>query len=430
MVSSESNLSPAVTDRAQEAPASQLQLLAVMEAHTVTGAAKSMLDFCRAARELQTLSGLPSIKTSIVTFARRRSDGNLHRQGSTQSFADKPERLIESPNEFVTAARELGVEVDQIEERFRFDLRVIPGLRKVIERRRPDIILTHHVKSHFLMKCSRLWRQYTWVAFHHGYTTTDLKMRAYNRLDRWSLPTARHVITVCQAFAQELADVGVPREKISVQHNSIRLEQRGGASAEEALALREKLLPGENERLVLAIGRLSHEKAHIDLINAFAHLKRTRPEINARLVIVGDGPERERLEAAATALGINERMLFTGQLSDVRPYYELADLLVLPSHSEGSPYVLLEAMAAGVPVVATAVGGVPEIVENEKSALLIPARDPQAMAAAMARVLSDEQLAHTLATNSSNLVAKIYSPESHLRSLVKLYQRILSDKGA
>src|SRR3954471_24524678 len=104
MVSSESNLSPAVTDRAQEAPASQLQLLAVMEAHTATGAAKRMLDFRRAARELQTLSGLPSIKTSIVTFARRRSNRKLHPQGSTRSFADKPKRLTESPNEFVTAA--------------------------------------------------------------------------------------------------------------------------------------------------------------------------------------------------------------------------------------------------------------------------------------------------------------------------------------
>jgi glycosyltransferase involved in cell wall biosynthesis len=426
MVTSASNLNPTVKDPAQ-ARASQLKLLAVMEAQTVTGAAKSMLDFCRAARDLQTLPGLPTIKTSIVTFERRRSSNtNPDNQGLKQSSEDEPSRANASPSEFVAAAREIGVEVDIIEERFRFDLRVIPALRKVIEQHHPDIVLTHHVKSHFLMKCSRLWQKYTWVAFHHGYTTTDLKMRAYNRLDRWSLPTANHLITVCQAFAQELTNVGVPLERISVQHNSIRVEQR--ASIEEVQKLKAKFQLEEGERLVLAIGRLSREKAHIDLINAFAQLRRTQPDINARLVIIGDGPEREKLEVAAADLAINERTIFTGQLSDVSSYYALADLMALPSHSEGSPYVLLEAMAAGVPVVATAVGGIPEMVEHEKSALLVPARDPQALAAAIARVLTDEQLAHTLTTNSSRLVATRYSPESHLRSLVKIYQEILSNK--
>lgn len=410
-----------------QAGASQLKLLALMEATTVTGAAKSMLDFCRSARDLQSeLPGLPVIETSIITFVRTGHNTAGHQPELKEPAGGSPS---ESPNEFVRAARDIGVEVELIEERFRFDPRVISDLREIIERRQPDIVLTHHVKSHFLMKCSRLWKKYTWVAFHHGYTTTDMKMRAYNYLDRWSLPTANRVITVCEAFARELSSIGVvPRKRISVQHNSIT--KGPTVSATQTQALKAELNLGEDEYVVLAVGRLSREKAHADLVTAFAHLLRDKPEINARLVIIGDGPERGPLEAAAEALGIKERIIFTGQLIDVTAYYALADVMVLPSHSEGSPYVLLEAMAAGLPVVATSVGGVPEIVKDKESALLVPARSPEQMATAIGRVLTDPQLRQTLVANASRLVATRYSPESYLSSLVGVYQDILSSVAA
>src|SRR6266852_6782237 len=132
--------------------------------------------------------------------------------------------------------------------------------------------------------------------------------------------------------------------------------------------------------MILAVGRLSKEKAQIVLLRAFKNLSETHGEINARLVIVGDGPEREPLEAAAASLGLSDRVVFTGQVNNVQVYFAAADVLVNPSHSEGSPYVLLEAMAAGLPIVATAVGGVPEMVENNETALLVPASDPCALA--------------------------------------------------
>jgi glycosyltransferase involved in cell wall biosynthesis len=103
-------------------------------------------------------------------------------------------------------------------------------------------------------------------------------------------------------------------------------------------------------------------------------------------------------------------------------------MLVLPSHSEGSPYVLLEAMAAMVPVVATAVGGVPEIVEDEESALLVPVRDARAMAAAIARVRTHPELAHKLTTNAATLVATRYAPDMRIRSLIELFQSVLAGR--
>lgn len=402
----------------------RIRLLAVMEPKTVTGAAKSMLEFCHAARELrEQLPDLPAIETSIVTFER----GPNPVPAAGQSQDNHASSLIQSPNEFVAAARDMGLEVDIIPERARFDLRVIPTLRQFVKLRAPDIILTHHVKSHFVMRLSKLWKEYPWIAFHHGYTKTQPRERIYNRMDRLSLPKANRVVTVCEAFARELSSVaGVPRKRIHVQHNSIRAEQV--SSLEEAQELRAQLGVPMDSKLVLSVGRLSSEKAHMDLVAAFKHLLEINPEIKSTLVIVGDGPEREKLAAAVRSFGLSDRVIFAGQISKVKPFYATADVVVLPSHSEGSPYALLEAMAAKAPFVATAVGGVPEMVEDGQNALLVPARDPRAMAVAIARVLTNGELAHKLTENASALVATRYAPETHLRSLVQLYRSVLTNK--
>ena len=142
-----------------------IKLLAVVEASSVTGPAKNLISFSREASN-HCYSGLPAIESSVATF----------RRGP-----------LETDNQFVAAAREAGIDTDYIDERFRFDARVLTQLRSLVEQRDPCIIQTHSVKAHFLTRLSGLWRDRPWVAFHHGYTTTDLKMRAYNQLDRWSL---------------------------------------------------------------------------------------------------------------------------------------------------------------------------------------------------------------------------------------------------
>lgn len=383
---------------------SKLRMLALVEAATVNAVARNMFEFHRAANELaQASPDAPVIELSLVTFDRAGASA-----------------------EFVAAARDAGIEVDVIPERGRFDRSVIRALRKIAGERSPDIIVTHQVKSHFLMKVSGLWKKYPWVAFNHGYTTTDRKMLLYNRLDRWSLPRADRVVTVCEAFAKQLVTMGIPRLRMHVQHNSIRL---GPAVSEpEIYAFRRKLGVKHDERMILAVGRLSKEKAQIDLLHAFSKLSDAHAEINARLVIVGDGPEREKLEMTAASLGISDRVIFTGQVKNVEVYYAAADVLANSSESEGSPYVLLEAMAANLPIVATAVGGVPEMVENNQTSLLVPAGDPQAMADAIARVLGDEQLAQRLAASASTLGSFRFSPDNYVRSLAKVYREVISSR--
>ena len=160
------------------------------------------------------------------------------------------------------------------------------------------------------------------------------------------------MVTVCDAFAHELAAITrVPIEKIAVQHNSIR--PRAAPSAETVRNLRSSLGIADDERVVLAIGRLSREKAHTDLLSAFKLARDKHPQLKSKLVIVGDGPERAKLVATARSYAFESEVTFAGQQSEVLPYFSIADVFVLPSHSEGSPNVLLEAMAAGVPIIAT-----------------------------------------------------------------------------
>lgn len=390
----------------QNAP---IKILSLVEATSINAVAKNVLEFYRSAQELSTApNDLPKVEASIATFART------------------PD-VAQPANEFVTAAQLLGLDVEIIPERRRFDLSVLPALRNLVERKRPDIVVTHSVKSHFLLWRSGLWRQCPWVAFHHGYTTTDLKMRLYNQLDKWSLPVADRLVTVCTAFARELADkTGVAVDTIAVQHNSIRPRPLTIRTAAESFRSRQGFVG--DDLVILAVGRLSQEKAHCDLLEAFRELLVNNADLKYELLIVGDGPERTRLEAQAASSGIAGHVTFTGQQSDIQSFYAIADVFVLPSHSEGSPNVLLEAMAANVPIVATAVGGVPEIVQDNETALLVPANAPQQMAKTIARLLTDDVLAQRLVKNSSAAVATRHTPAHYVQSLVRIYQRAIEGR--
>lgn len=382
-----------------------IQLLAVVEAAVVTGPAKNLLEFCRTARHPS--DGGEGVEVSLVTFHR----------GATSAPGGEPE------NEFVAAARKAGIFIAVLPEARRFDRSVVAALRAVAKTRRPDIVQTHSVKSHAIMRLSGLWRAHPWVAWHHAYTATDAKMHLYNQMDRWSLRAPRLVMTVNQPFVRDLERIGVPAKRIKVLHNQARIGWNARVSPQSIEDLRNRLQLDKDEQVVLAVGRFSLEKGHLDLIHAFAALRAKNPHLPVRLVLVGEGPERATLESEAQKLGIASEIVFAGQISDVGPYFALADVLALPSHGEGSPNVLLEAMAAGLPVVSTSVGGIPEIVTHEKSALLLQARDRQAMARELERVLKDPQLARTLAENALAEAQK-YAPEVRLQALLEIYRGI------
>ncbi|HEU5023222.1 MAG TPA: glycosyltransferase family 4 protein [Bryobacteraceae bacterium] len=374
-----------------------IRVVAFVEAASVTGPAGNLIRFCKMTRRRDEIS------VSVAAF---------HRGAGSQPPS----------NPFFDALARAGIEVDLIRERRRFDSGVVRQMREIAERRSADIVQTHAVKSHFLARYGGLHRRHRWIAFHHGYTAEDFKMRLYMGLDNWSLRGARRVVTVCGPFAKMLAAKrGVPPDRIEVVPNSIEPLPPPDPSAIQALS-RNLALP-ENARVLLSIGRFSSEKGHIDLLRAFELLN--KPDL--RLVLVGSGIDRPRLEKAVASCRIGGQVIFAGQQRDVWPYYGLADVFVLPSLSEGSPNVLLEAMAARTPIVATAVGGVPETVQHESTALLTPPQSPQELAAAISRVLNSSDLAERLTTNAYARVTENFSPQSYYDRLRRIYSRVIAE---
>jgi glycosyltransferase involved in cell wall biosynthesis len=377
-----------------------VRILAIMEARSVTGPAKNLIGFCR---WLGTAEGAQTgLRVAIVTF-----DRSAQMRGS---------------DAFVDAARAAGIDTHVIRERRRFDLGVIAQLREIAAREKPDIIQTHNSKSHLLTKSlPELRTGRLWFAFQHGYAYPDLKQRLYNQVDRLTLRSAHRVVSVCQAFAPRLVAFGVKPERIRILHNAAT--PMPPTSDLERAQLRDQVGIRNGEWVLLTIGRLSREKGHADLLRALGRLRSIRQAW--KLVIVGIGPEQDVLGRLAHSLGISERVVFAGFHPDVTRFFAIADVFVLPSHSEGSSNVLLEAMMARVPIAATSAGGNPEIVLDQDTGLLVPVGDSRRLAAAIVRLQSEPDLASRLADSAFARAAREFSLERYQRRLCAYYAEAL-----
>ena len=370
-----------------------IRVLTLIESPTVTGPARNIIEFGKLGVVAE--PGPPAVETMVVTYWRGAG---------------------ESP--VAAAARNAGLPVATISERHRWDTQAIPQLRRIIAEYRPDILESRNIKSHFLVRALGLHRQYPWVAWNHGYTERDWLDRTYSQLDRWSLQAAFRVVTVCRPFAETLERRGIDRRKITILHNFVK--PFVPAPTEDIERLR-RSLGVQNQAVILAVGRLSSEKGQAILLQAAARLEKMNEAPDFRVVVVGDGPEQENLQRLTARLGIGQRIVMAGFQTDVRPYYCLSTLLALPSYSEGSPNVVLEAMAAGLPIAATDAGGVPEILEDGISGLLVQPGDPQAMAEAILRILRDKALASRLAAAARSCAQSKYTPQAYRRSLTEFY---------
>jgi glycosyltransferase involved in cell wall biosynthesis len=379
-----------------------IRVLAMMEAASVTGPAKNLIGF---GRWLSTAEGQRTgVGLSIATFDRN-------------ARADKADS-------FIGTARAAGIDTYVIREKHRFSLDVIPQLRRIVAATNPHIIQTHNGKSHLLIKLLRELRaRRRWFAFQHGYTSIDLKLRLYNQIDRLTLRSADRVVSVCQAFAPKLVEFGVRSDRIRALHNAA--VPIAPSSETDRTGLLDQLGVRRSEQVILSIGRLSREKGHADLIRAAASLRSIRREW--KLVLVGIGPEQKALERLARSLGIGDRIVFAGHETNVARYYAIGDVFVLPSHSEGSSNVLLEAMMARIPIVATNAGGNSEIVLGGHSGLLVPIGNSLALANAIVRLLQDRTLALQCTDSAYARAISDFSVERYRERLLSFYDEALAE---
>lgn len=377
-----------------------VRLLAALEATSITGPAKNLLQY---AASLAAEGPAAPVQLALAVFVR---------EGQ--------------PNAFIPVAEAQGLRVFPVAERRAFDPAAIAHLRAAVEAFRPDALQTHAVKSHFLARASGLNRRLPWVAFHHGYTWPALRARLYNQLDRWSLRAPAQILTVSRPFREELIRMGAPAQRMEVVHNAIDPHWGSEHRTPEARRqLRAALGFSESDKVVLIVGRLSAEKDHQTLLRAF-HAAGARAAAPIRLLIVGDGPQRPAIEQTVRELGLAAAVTLTGQAPSAAPYYGIADIAVLSSLSEGSPNALLEAMAAGVPAIATEVGGVPEIATAGATAVLVKPASVTAMANALLTLMLDEPLARRLAAAAQTEIRARFSPEARAVRLNAIY-RALAD---
>lgn len=377
-------------------------MLSLFEAVTITGPVKPMLMFSKCARDR--VGGLPRLEQTVMTTQRP------SREGEQSAFLD--------------ALSKSQIPVDIVSESFPGDPRVINEMRRVVLRRRPDIVETHDFKSHFLIRLVQMFgglRGVRWIAYHHGYTRMSFRVRAYQKLDRYSLRFPDLIVTLCQPFRRQLEEAGIKGDRIQVIANAV--EQQARPADADIEQLRSELGIDPEDVVLLSVGRLSAEKGHAELVRAFRKLRESGLSSRLRLLLVGDGGEFHRLREEAAELGTD--VLFAGHRTDPWPFYSLADIFVLPSHTEGSPLVLFEAMSAGCAVVATHVGGIPEVATDGQSALLVPPHDSAALEVAIRRVLLDDALRLRLG-KAARTAMESFTPQQYTERLLGIYQRVLS----
>lgn len=243
---------------------------------------------------------------------------------------------------------------------------------------------------------------------------------------RLNAATARYadaIICVSQNVADFARDhIGLPAEKLRVVPNGIDLStvrQRDGTL---------QRLPGEPVKL-LYLGRLTEVKGVRDLIEAAKILAAATPANSWRLTLMGDGALRAELEARIAENGLQTQITLIPAHADALQRIAEYDALVLASHWEGMPNVAIEAMAAGVPVVATAVGGTPEVVLHGETGLLVPANNPAAFAGAMATVIADDALRARMGAAGRTRAEESFTVQAMVRRTETIYEQLLVAKG-
>lgn len=301
--------------------------------------------------------------------------------------------------------------------------RRVPGLVRLLRRERPAVFHAHMSSP---VACK--WGLAAAVLARVPAVMGTVQVGAYepDRSSYWQLRVLARRVDRYLAVSREIADelverLGWPAEKVEVVYNAVDADR---AAVPAPPGLREQLGGSEARPLVLTPARLNAQKGHDTLLEAIAEV----PE--ALFLLAGDGPERERLEARAAELGLGERVRFLGRREDVPQLLAACDVFALPSLYEGSSLAVLEAMAAGIPVVSSAIGGTEELIDDGRSGLLVPPGDAAALTAALRRVLGDRQLREELAAAARERVDSGLRREQNAERVAAVYRELLADRGA
>ena len=302
------------------------------------------------------------------------------------------------------------------------DWRVVREIIRICKRCDIDLIQAHDYKTNAIALLVRRFHRCKLATMLHGWTDMSGRMPIYKKIDQWCLPGFEKLICVSEDLVKECRRLRIPEEKVHLVHNAIdttafsRTIDRNTAKSQVGAKL-DRILIG-------SVGRLSPEKGFLPLITTVKRLQDAGLPID--LWIAGDGPQRSELQVRINELGIAESVKLLGQLSDTKLFYQAMDLFVLNSIREGLPNVLLEAMALQVPVIATKIAGIPNLVKNRITGRLIgPAAPIEVLADAILEHLRDPESSQKMVANARDMIESEFSFRKRMYSISMIYNALL-----
>jgi glycosyltransferase involved in cell wall biosynthesis len=340
----------------------------------------------------------------------------------------KPDPHADPARDFGTRAAKLGLRVlplQAIRWRYRW-LRALPARLNV------SIIHMHGQRANFFVWLMRrifpgTWGRVPLVATVHGWVQDNFVRKIVTRLEFGTLRDCDHVITVSEQQRITLIQKGFAPDGVSVVRPGIPLLTAGHGSAnpEQRRAARQRWGLPQDAFVIAVVGRLSTEKRFDLFLEACALITQRLPE--ARFILVGGGKQDANLKALAASLGLSDRVTFTGLTPEMNSVYAATDVLMLTSDTEGTPHVLLEAVGSDIPVVSTAVGGVPEFITSGEHGLLVPPGGVAALAEAAMRIHDDPALRDHLVAGGRQVAAQ-FSVARMVEGVGEVYRKVLADE--
>ena len=376
--------------------------------------------------------GGPALHVSYLTAGLRERGydttlvaGTLARGEDSMSF------VADARDVEVVRIDELGREISPLR-----DLVATLRLARLIRRERPDILHTHTAKAGTVGRVAALLagRRAPPIVVHtfHGHVLRGyfgpLRSRLFRMLERWLAARTTALIAVSPQVRDDLVALGVaPPERFVVIRLGIELDERVAAEQDGRAESRRYLGIASDRFAVGWIGRMTAVKRTDDVLVAFRRLR--DDGVDAVLCMVGDGPDRPELERRAHELGVIRDTLFLGYQEDVAPFYAAFDALVLPSSNEGTPVSAIEALAAGRPVVATRVGGVPDVVQEGQDGFLVDPGATDDLADRLARLARDPALRERMGGAGRERVLPRYAVARLIDDVDRLYRSLLASAG-
>lgn len=327
--------------------------------------------------------------------------------------------------EFIEYAQRAQLPLALFSQRFLFDPAPLWQAYKLLKKNKMNIIETHGYKGHVIAWLLHRWLPIQWIVVAHGWTDENLKIRLYNRLEKWLIRGADHAIAVSPQLLRELKTIRGPHRASSLILNAVDPETipRKGCAAH----IRQDARQSADTKIMGVVGRLSPEKGHAILLEAVANLLNP---LDAVLLIIGEGPLSFALKNQVKRLGLQQRVLFLGQRDNVGDYYDAMDLLILPSLSEGLPFVVLEAMSAGTPVLATQVGAVDQVITHNETGWIVPPGNASALAQQLSAILNDDPKRIQTGRQAQRALFPRFSPARQAQEVLEVYRATLQAKDA